>query len=190
VGEVAEDCVLRSCWSSEQTPKMAASRPQLAQILQKKSEKEQMLIRQQNQQLAEKQRIAQDVAQGRNPVASALVSQRVDYVQVNALVRTCSDHRSLGRWETDRPMMVMQVVMKILKHCREHLPQIVYGYLLGMAADNRLEVSGMWPGVSAAHTLVLVYRSPTVSRARHASLVKTRSLWRETGKTTVRVVYV
>lgn len=39
----------------------------------------------------------------------------------------------------------MQVVLKIIKHCRESLPTFVAGSMLGLAMDSTLEVTNCFP---------------------------------------------
>lgn len=39
----------------------------------------------------------------------------------------------------------VQVVLKIIKHCRESLPTFVAGSMLGLAMDSTLEVTNCFP---------------------------------------------
>eukprot|EP00124_Ichthyophonus_hoferi_P003826 Ihof_evm3s361 gene=Ihof_evmTU3s361 len=49
----------------------------------------------------------------------------------------------------EAPLEVVQLdglaVMKILKHCRESLPELVTGQLLGLNVENRLEITNCFP---------------------------------------------
>lgn len=39
----------------------------------------------------------------------------------------------------------VQVVLKIIKHCKENLPSLVTGQLLGLDFDGKLEVTNCFP---------------------------------------------
>jgi len=75
----------------------------------------------------------------------------VRQVQLDGLVRRSRSplSRSLSRSPltllSSWCVRVLQVVLKIAKHCKEHLPNLVAGQLLGLDVGSTLEVTNCFP---------------------------------------------
>jgi len=74
----------------------------------------------------------------------------VRQVQLDGLVRRSRSlpldlSRDLRSLCYRRGVRVLQVVLKIAKHCKEHLPNLVAGQLLGLDVGSTLEVTNCFP---------------------------------------------
>jgi len=67
--------------------------------------------------------------------------EKLDSVELDGLVPTTTHWCSVVRV----PDTMLQVVLKIVKHCKEHLPQLVTGQLLGLDYGGTLEVTNCFP---------------------------------------------
>lgn len=64
-------------------------------------------------------------------------------MRVRAVKLSCS--MSCGATDDANRVTTHQAVLKIVKHCKEHLPQLVTGQLLGLDYDTTLEVTNCFP---------------------------------------------